>query len=140
MSAGDRKTSAGLDSAIGKSHLAGGQTLYRGSSPEALGINKSVKNMSAADLKGLIGKTITDKAYMSTSTSKKSANIFAGRGDSSGSVIFRIKTTGKRKGLSVGSNSNFGNKESEVILPKNASLKITGVRRSLGKIYVEATY
>lgn len=140
MSAKDSATAKSLDSAIGKSNLKAGTTLYRGTSPEAMGISKSIKSMSSKDVKSLVGKTITDKAYVSTSKSKDAANVFSGRGKNSGSVIVTIKTKGSKKGLDVGGNSNFGSKESEVIIPRNAKMKITSARRSLNKLYVEVEY
>lgn len=129
-----------LDSAIGKSELPSGTKLYRGTSPEALGIDKDIKKMSAEDVKALIGKTISDNAYTSTSTEEKSASIFAGRGEKRGNVKIVYTTKGKKKGLTVGGNSNFGERENEVILPRNAKCKIVNAKRMLNTLTVYVEY
>jgi len=129
-----------LDSAIEKSKLASGTKLYRGTSPEALGIDKDIKKMSAEDVKALIGKTISDNAYTSTSTEEKSASIFAGRGEKRGNVKIVYTTKGKKKGLTVGGNSNFGERENEVILPRNAKCKIVNAKRMLNTLTVYVEY
>lgn len=130
-----------LDYAINNSTIKDGTTLYRGTTLESLGLSGSVKNLKVSDLKNLEGKTITDNAFMSTSTSQKSASIFSGRSmNTSGNVEFVINVNGNKKGLNVGKNSNFGDKENEVLLPRNANLKVTKVKRRLNKLTVYVDY
>lgn len=136
----DTKLVNDLDSAIDNSSIPSGTVLYRGTSPEALGIKTNINKMTSADVKSLVGTTFTDKAYMSTSKSKAAASNFSGRGDYSGKVNFIITTKGNKKGLDVGSNSNFGKKEKEVILPRNTKLKITKASRTANILTVHLEY
>ena len=130
-----------IDSAINKSTIKSGTTLYRGTSTEALGLNKSVRDLSADDIKSLVGKNIADKAYVSTSLKKNVADNFAGRSNNvDGKVNMIITTKGNKRGLEVGSNSNFGNKEKEIILPRGASLKVTKAQKRTGQLYVYLEY
>lgn len=140
LNASEKNTVANLDNAMKKSKLSKDTTLYRGTSPEGLGINKNIREMSAADVKSLIGKTIKDSSYTSTSKNQKAADNFSGRGDYKGNVKIVITAKKGRKALDVGNNSNFGDREQEVILPRGANIKITGARRMLGNLTVYAEY
>lgn len=141
LAAKDRPVAANLDSAIEKSTLPAGTTLYRGSSLEALGLEGSIKNMSASDVSALVGKKITDKAYVSTSKDSAVASRFSGQSMATkGNVEFVINTKKRAKGLDVGSNSNFGGKEAEVILPRGAQFTVTAAKRRLNKLTVYVDY
>lgn len=141
ISKNDQKIIESLDSAANKSTIPKGTELYRGTTAEALGIHKDIQNMTANDVKQLIGQTIQDKAYTSTSRNKESAKNFAGRGSKvNGNVNLVITTKSNTKGIDVKNNSNFGGKEQEVILPRNAKLTITGAKRKLGNLTVYAEY
>ena len=135
MSKQDQKLDKNLESAMKKSKLDAGTTLYRGTNPDELGLNKSVKSLSQSEIKNLVGKTITSDAYTSTAKTRKAAENHAGR-KLNGEVVIEYKNRTKRNGIDVGNNSNFGANEKEVILPKNAKFKITGAKRRLGALYV----
>ncbi|GKX29376.1 hypothetical protein SH1V18_18560 [Vallitalea longa] len=77
--------------------------VYRGTSTDALGI---LKGTSPEDL---VGKTITEKAFMSTST-----NSYVANGTFSGNMIMTIKAPKGSKGLAVSAISQYSN-ESEVL-------------------------
>ena len=96
--------------------------------------------MTAQEVKDLVGKNYTDKAFLSFSKEKSASNTFSGRGEYKGNVEITLQTKGKRKGLDVGDNSNFGAGESEVILPRNANLKIVSAKRYLNKLSITVEY
>ena len=130
-----------IDNAIKKSTLNSGMILYRGSSPSVIGLQTDVRKMTPKELKPLIGKEITDKAFMSTSKVEEKANVFSGRGTkASGNVMLVITVDGNQNGVDVGENSNFGGNEFEVILPRNSKLKITNIKRYINKLTVFADY
>lgn len=137
----DKEIVKELDKAINKSELKNGATLYRGSSVESVGLEKHVRNLTTQDVKSLVGKEITNKAYTSTTTSKQVSERFSGRSEKyDGTVNWVITAKGRKKGLDVGKNSNFGDKEKEVILPRNAKLKITKATKRAGTLTVYAEY
>lgn len=129
-----------MDTAIRRSKLSQDTILYRGTSPEALGIQKDIRKMNTSEVKNLVGKTLVDAAYTSTTKNKKVAQNFSGRGEHSGKVSIVIAAKKGRSALNVGSNSNFGDKEQEVILPRNAKIKITKARRERGNLTIYAEY
>jgi hypothetical protein len=104
-----------LDSALAKSTVHQDTTVYRAiSDPDALG-----------DLNSLVGKTITDKGYASTSLSKKAAEDY---GDG---IICKINVP---KGSHAAYISGVKDKEGqdftgnrELLLPRDAKYKITKV-------------
>lgn len=104
-----------LDSAIGKSDLPSGQKLYRGMNREA------AKSLFSGNIS--IGQSISDKAFASTS---KSSDI--GRMNSVGGVMLEITTGGGAKGLDVSAGSR-NEHEQEVLLPRDAKMVVTGIRR-----------
>jgi hypothetical protein len=102
-------------------------TLYRGMSKNFL-----------PDAESLVGKTITEPAFMSTGLSRRSAELFAGEDD----ILFEIRAGARHKGLSINVATmpdqsripleyreprNVLARESEILLPPGTDLLITKV-------------
>ena len=92
---------------------------------------KSSKTMQSR-IDGVLNKTITDKAYMSTS---KSRTIAENLDFSVRPIMLRINSK-KGRGVDVGKHS-VG--EEEVILKRNTKYKVNKVYGSKGDIYVDVT-
>jgi len=103
----------------------GDLTLYRGSSWTPFG-----KFMTPEKMQNMVGKTISDKGFSSTSTDLSTANSFAttnhlfGKGNA---ALTSIKVPKGTKMLKVG-NKYGGFEMSEVILPPGLKLRIDDVK------------
>lgn len=86
---------------------------------------------SRKKIQGIIGKTFTEKGYMSTS---KSASIAEKMDHAVKPVMLRVNTNGRGKGLDLGRHS-IG--EEEVLLRRNTRYKIRKVYGKRGEIYVD---
>lgn len=121
-----------IDSAMETSVLPE-QTLYRGTDYGLFGIEKEGRSQSSIEklLKSMVGTSFSDKAYVSTTKDESTARSFSGRGSggSNGRVILEIKADEGSHGIDIGTNSNFGESESEVLLPRDSSFVITGVKK-----------
>lgn len=112
-------TVAALDRAIADHGEPAPAVLYRGMAgwePEELGLEE--------------GREFSDLGFVSTATTKASANRFAthGEGKLSGQaigIVFKINTGGIR-GLDMNRFSHYG--ESEFLLPRGATFKVTNVK------------
>uniref|UniRef100_A0AAU6W3V1 DUF1073 domain-containing protein n=4 Tax=unclassified bacterial viruses TaxID=12333 RepID=A0AAU6W3V1_9VIRU len=102
-----------VDSAIEKSYLQSGQTLYRGMTREAAKQLFPSGSINAGD-------TISDKAFLSTS---KSANVAGSIG--LGGVVLKIEVGDGQKGLDMQGLSR-NEYEKEVLLPRNAKMTVLG--------------
>lgn len=72
-----------------------------------------------------VGETLTDKGFMSTTTSQKMAKNFASEGEHR--IIMKIrKTTGK--GASIKTDESLAEDEKEVLFPRDSQLKVTKVK------------
>jgi hypothetical protein len=116
---------AHMDNAINQSELPENTVLYRG---------MYVDDKLAKKIKP--GKTITDKAYWSTSLSHPVADGFTNEANG---AVMRIKAPKGQRGLAVESISNFP-QEKEILLPRNTKYKITSVFQDpdTGKMFVDA--
>lgn len=103
-----------LDSAVSKGKLGGG-TLYRGMTREAAKALFPGGSINAGD-------TISDKAFLSTSSDVGEASA-----RSLGGVLLKIETTSGSTGLDLSSISR-NESEKETLLPRNAKLKVLGVK------------
>lgn len=119
-----------LDSALSKSTIHQDTTVYRAiSDADALG-----------DVSKLVGKTIVDKGYASTSLSRESATGY-GEG-----IICKIKVPKGSKAAYVSGIDGTGGVDMtwnrEVLLPRNAKMKITKVTPKVTeyKTYNGGTY
>lgn len=89
----------------------------------------------------VVGKTITDKGFMSTTTNYELARDF---GDFTGAdhpVILDIKTTNKTKGLSLAKEMpdlNARMEQEEVLLHRDQKYKILSISGRDGNIYIQA--
>lgn len=103
-----------LDSAISKSPLANGTTLYRGMSKETAKKLFPDGNITK-------GMTISDPAFASTS---KSAGIASTIG--MGGVMLKIETGANATGIDMKGHSR-NEHEQEVLLPRDAKMKVVGL-------------
>jgi len=108
-----------LESAIAKSTVPKGTKLYRGLSKEGL---KSV--IGGDEIK--VGQVISDKGFLSTSKDEAIAGM-----NSIGGVKMIINVGDDQHGLDLDGISD-NDHEKEVLLPKNAKLKITNIRAPKG--------
>jgi hypothetical protein len=103
-----------IESAISKSALSKGTTVYRGMTREA-----ARQLFPGGEIKK--GETISDPAFLSTSKSQSEAHL---RG--LGGVVLKIEAGENAKGLDMTEHSrNPG--EKEILLPRNAKLKVVGL-------------
>lgn len=121
-----------LDSALEKSTIPEEMTLYRGTSEKMFG---------GRDPKDMIGETIVDNGYESTSMTGKVGGIY------SDGVLCEINAPKGSKGAYVdevgfGEKSDFGeDANNEILLPRNSQFKITGVETdSNGRTVVKMDY
>lgn len=122
----DHEAISPMDSALESAPgIPAGITLYRGFRHHDL-------HGSAEDM---IGKTFTEKGFMSTSASSHTVYQWLDSKDSSeGLIALRIHTTGKTKGLFMGSNDpSPGGRhtpyEYEALLPRNTTIKLIKAQR-----------
>ena len=106
-----------LDEAISRSRINADTTLYRGTST-AMFKNHSVK--------GSIGKVISDKGYMSTSTQRNSAEMYAE------DVLLKINAPKGTKGAKISGLDAKFKENHEILLPRNTSYKILSVKEIKG--------
>ena len=129
-----------LDRAISKAVLLKDTVLYRGVSDEsmrALGITKP----DFESLRAMIGKTISDKAYLSTTTNSYVMNkyVHSMSGETGCGLIIQSAAGANALSISEG-NVRYGNRESEYILPRGAELVVTDVISRNGISYIVAQY
>lgn len=103
-----------LDSAVSKSPLPKGTTLYRGMSRDA-----AKKLFANGEIKR--GETISDPAFSSTSKYSSEAGSRA-----LGGVVLKIETGDNATGLDMDEHSS-NKAENEVLLPRNAKMTVLGV-------------
>lgn len=143
----------GLDEATSKA-LGKEMVLYRGVSAKAIfgdgvkyGYLKSglVNGDVDADVSAYlsqvkretIGKTITERGYMSTSKNATTGEGFGGEQP----IVLRFTTKKKTMGIDLDSNRAFyrnNTSEREVLLGRGMSYKITKIFGKNGKIYADA--
>lgn len=120
-----------LDSAIEKSSIPESVVLYRGA-PEIFFGGKNPKS--------LIGKTISDKGYVSTSMSDHVAKVY------SEGVICKIRCRAGSKGcyidkIGFGEPTDFSNDHNnEIVLPRNSRFKVLSVEKRGKNWEVELNY
>ncbi len=127
---------SGLDSAIDKqAGSTKAATLYRGIKSQKLA-DQARKNPAS-----LVGKTVTDNGFMSTSTETGAAKHFAGNsfGASKSAVIMQIKAPKGTKALSMDGYTKSKNvfTENEMLLKRGSSIKITKVSEWSGAVLIE---
>lgn len=105
-----------LKSVMEKSTLSEGMQLFRGSTTEAL--QGMFGTSDPKELKSLVGKTVHDKAFVSTTVNEKTL---------SGNVTFKIKAAAGSKGLIIDGESKFPN-ENEILLPAGSKFKIASIK------------
>lgn len=117
LNAYDQARVNAIDSAIAKSEIKKPIVVYRGSTNDLVGGYSSIDDIKS----NLVGKTIQDKGYMSTSVSKDSSF--------GGNTYYRITIpTGKGRGAYVKSVSHFSH-ENEFLLKRGTNFLVTGVTK-----------
>ena len=113
--------------------------VYRGASfdtvSESLGMTPDqIKKaaMTQSGKKDIVGKTITEKGFMSTAKNMSTASSY------SSGVVMTIKLPKGAKAVSQKSLTPMG--EDEITVQRNSKLKITGCNYGGGKVYLECTY
>ena len=100
---------------------------------------KAVINSINGIVENTVGKTITDKGYMSTSKDYSVASEWGGFSGSSKPVVIEFKTKKSTKGVDVSyTDKNATTKQHEVLLARNQKYKILGVTAKDGNVYVKA--
>lgn len=123
------KDIAQIDAYMAKNKTAVPLKVYRGVQSATL----------AKDPQALVGKTLTDDAYMSTTTNPKFATFHTGFEKSR--VEFEIDVPEGTSAINMEQFSGDAFKgESEMLLPRGGSLTITGVKTEGGRIVFQATF
>ena len=119
-----------MDSAMAKSFLAEDLTLYRGAKLPSIG------KLSLEDAQKLVGQTIEDKAFVSTSKLESFATEGFEAVDSGFEQIgFIIKAPKGSKGIDINAHKLAKwEDEQEVLLPRNSRFKVTKIYEQTVKI------
>ena len=112
-----------LDSALAKAALAKDTRVYRGIS--------DLRNLGLSE-RTLVGATIHDKGFMSTSTSRESARAFGG---TMGGVLVRIRAPKGSRGGSV-KRLSIHKGEGEVLFARGSRVRITRARKTKSGVLV----
>lgn len=121
-----------MDKAMSKSELQKDQILYRNVDASAVFDKSTLKKISwneysNDDLQGVVGKTITDKGFMSTTTDKE---IAFGWGDFTGSenpIVIEFETPKGTHGIDLGKFDIEGDEQKEILLDRGLSYDIKSV-------------
>jgi hypothetical protein len=132
MTESERKRLSLIDSAMGKSELPKDQVLYRSVDASAVFDKDALKKIrwgeySDEDLQGFVGKTITDKGFMSTTTNKE---IAFGWGDFTGSespIVLQLDTPSGTHGIDLRKFDIEGEEQKEILLDRGLSYEITSI-------------
>lgn len=121
-----------LDSAIAKSELKEAIAVRRFSGPELFGKSYD-EDISFSELESLVGATITDKGYTSTTVLPKEDSSF-------GDIAMHITVPpGKGRGAYVAPISKYKD-EQEFLLARGSNFKVTGIKEDeYGNPIVEMT-
>ena len=97
-----------------------------------------IRNKVDSIINKTIGKTQTEKGYMSTTTSKSIAEEFGGFTGSDKPIVMNIKTSKKTRGVNLsGYDKNTSDPQKEVLLARGQSYKITNIYGKNGNINVD---
>ena len=121
-----------MDKAMSKSELQKDQILYRNVDASAVFDKSTLKKISwneysNDDLQGVVGKTITDKGFMSTTTDKE---IAFGWGDFTGSenpIVIEFETPKGTHGIDLGKFDIEGDEQKEILIDRGLSYDIKSV-------------
>ena len=110
-----------------------GRVLYNDNSKFAVATDKYIDDA--------VGKTITEKGFMSTTTDYEVARDFGGFTGSEKPIVLEIKTSSGTKGLSLAKeipDLEARMEQSEILLKRGQKYKITSISGRDGNIYVNA--
>lgn len=101
--------------------------------------SKFIQNSIRGLTNNAIGKTITDKGFMSTSKDYNVASEWGGFSGSDKPIVLELKTKKSTKGVDVSyTDKNASTPQKEVLLARNQKYKILGISARDGNIYVKA--
>ena len=116
----------GIDNLISRSKLPDDITVYRGLRAKHLGSNPEK----------LIGKTITDNGFLSTSLSHdKASTLFA---HSEGGAVIELRAFKGQNGFMMEADSPQSPEEHEVLFPRGSSMKIISAEKKNGQWHIVA--
>ena len=107
------------------------------------GANDKYANATAEKfLNNTIGKTVTEKGFMSTTKDENIAKDWGGFTGSDRPIVMEIKTNKNTKGVDLSSydkNVSKSEAQKEVLLGRNQSYKVDNIKAKNGNIYVEVS-
>ena len=132
MNASEKSRLSLMDEAMSKSELPKDQTLYRNVDASAVFDKSTLQKIrwgeySEDDLQEVVGKTITDKGFMSTTKDKE---IAFGWGDFTGSetpIVVEFETPKGTHGIDLGRFDIEGDEQKEILLDRGLSYDIKSV-------------
>ena len=132
MNASEKSRLSLMDKAMSKSELQKDQTLYRNVDASAVFDKSTLQKIrwgeySEDDLQEVVGKTITDKGFMSTTKDKE---ISFGWGDFTGSetpIVVEFETPKGTHGIDLGRFDIEGDEQKEILLDRGLSYDIKSV-------------
>lgn len=132
MNASEKARLSLMDKAVSKSELSKDQTLYRNVDASAVFDKSTLQKIrrneySEDDLQEVVGKTITDKGFMSTTKDKE---IAFGWGDFTGSetpIVLEFETPKGTHGIDLKRFDIEGDEQKEILLDRGLSYDIKSV-------------
>jgi hypothetical protein len=132
MNASEKSRLSLMDKAMSKSELPKDQTLYRNVDASAVFDKSTLQKIrwgeySEDDLQEVVGKTITDKGFMSTTKDKE---IAFGWGDFTGSetpIVLEFETPKGTHGIDLKRFDIEGDEQKEILLDRGLSYDIKSV-------------
>ena len=132
MTESEKKRLSLMDSAMKKSELSKRRVLYRSVDASAVFNQDSLRKIrwdeyTDDDLQGFVGKTITDKGFMSTTTDKE---IAFGWGDFTGSespIVIEFDVPSGTHGIDLRKFDVEGKEQKEILLDRGLSYEITKI-------------
>lgn len=132
-----------LDSGLEKTMLSQDVTIYRGVTSDIFGIDGSNydtrfegdRTRLIGDLQQFVGKSFTEKGYMSTSIREDIAETFALNSASKGGIVMVVNAKKGTKGAINLSGKGYNGHEAEVLFGRNKTYKVTSVREIGFNVY-----
>ena len=132
MTESEKKRLSLMDSAMKKSELSKRRVLYRSVDASAVFNQDSLRKIrwdeySDEDLQGFVGKTITDKGFMSTTTDKEIAFGWGGFTGSESPIVIEFDVPSGTHGIDLRKFDVEGEEQKEILLDRGLSYEITKI-------------
>ena len=132
MNDAEKKRLSLIDSAMKKSELLKEQILYRSVDASAVFDKDALKKIrwgeyGDEDLQGFVGKTITDKGFMSTTTDKEIAFDWGDFTGSESPIVLQLDTPSGTHGIDLRRFDVEGEEQKEILLDRGLSYEITSI-------------